>query len=53
MLRIGAKAVVSILERDPRCAMITFDPETAARNPSILSKVTKAPDGKAGVYGPS
>ena len=50
-LRIGAKTVVSVLERDPRCAMITIDPDTAERNPDILGKVTKAHDGKAGVYG--
>lgn len=50
-LRIGSKTVVSILERDPRCAMISLDPDTAARNPAILRKVTKAHDGKAGVYG--
>ena len=50
-MRIGSKTVVSILERDPRCAMITIDPDTAARNPAILGKVTKAHDGKAGVYG--
>jgi len=47
---IGSKAVVSVLERDPRCAMITIDPDTAERNPAILGKVTKAHDGKAGVY---
>jgi len=51
MLRIGSKTVVSILERDPRCAMISIDPDTAERNPAILGKVTKAHDGKAGVYG--
>jgi uncharacterized protein len=50
-LRIGSKTVVSILERDPRCAMITIDPETAERNPAILGHVTKTHDGKAGVYG--
>jgi len=50
-LRIGSKAVVSTLERDPRCAMITIDPATAQRNPAILGHVTKAHDGKAGVYG--
>jgi MOSC domain-containing protein len=50
-LRIGSKVVVSILERDPRCAMISLDPDTAERNPDILGKVTKAHDGKAGVYG--
>jgi hypothetical protein len=41
-LRIGAKAVVSILERDPRCAMISLDPDTAERNPAVLAKVAKA-----------
>jgi uncharacterized protein YcbX len=51
MLRIGSKVVISVLERDPRCAMITIDPNTAERNTAILSKVTKAHDGKAGVYG--
>jgi uncharacterized protein len=50
-LRIGSKAAISVLERDPRCAMITIDPDTAERNTAILSKVTKAHDGKAGVYG--
>jgi uncharacterized protein len=51
MLRVGSKTVVSILERDPRCSMITLDPDTAERSPAILGKVTKAHDGKAGVYG--
>jgi uncharacterized protein YcbX len=50
-LRIGSKAVISVLERDPRCALITINPDTAERNTAILSKVTKAHDGKAGVYG--
>jgi uncharacterized protein len=50
-LGIGSKTVIAILERDPRCAMITLDPNTAARNPAILGKVTKAHEGKAGVYG--
>jgi len=50
-LRIGAKVVISILERDPRCAMITIDPDTAERNTAILSEVTKAHDGSAGIYG--
>jgi len=50
-LRIGSKVVVAILERDPRCAMITLDPDTGERRPEILGKVTKAHEGKAGVYG--
>ncbi len=48
---IGSKAVISILERDPRCAMITIDPDTTECNPAILGKVTKDHEGKAGVYG--
>ena len=50
-LRIGSKAVVAILERDPRCAMITLDPETGKSTPDLLRKVAQAHDGMAGVYG--
>jgi uncharacterized protein YcbX len=50
-LRLGPKVVVSIVERDPRCKMITLDPDTAEPNPDILRKVTRAHDGMAGVYG--
>ncbi len=49
-LRIGTKLVISILERDPRCVMITMDPETLESNPKILKQVAQAHDGKAGVY---
>jgi uncharacterized protein YcbX len=50
-LRIGPKAVVTILERDPRCVMITLDPDTGEKTPGILKKVAQAHDGMAGVYG--
>jgi uncharacterized protein YcbX len=50
-LRIGPKAVVTILERDARCMMITLDPNTGEKNPAILKKVAQAHDGMAGVYG--
>ena len=49
-LRLGAKAVVAILERDPRCKMITLDPDTGDSNPEILRKVAQAHDATAGVY---
>lgn len=49
-LRIGSKAVLSILERDPRCALISIDPDTAQKNPAILRQVSKGHDGMAGVY---
>jgi uncharacterized protein YcbX len=50
-LRVGSKVVLSILERDPRCAMITIDPRTAERDPRILRQVSQAHDGMAGIYG--
>ena len=50
-LRIGPKVIVSILERDPRCMMITLDPDTAEKEPALLKKVAQAHDGMAGVYG--
>jgi hypothetical protein len=50
-LRLGPKAVVAILERDPRCKMITLDPETARPSPDLLRTVTRDHAGMAGVYG--
>jgi uncharacterized protein YcbX len=50
-LRIGPKVVVTVLERDPRCMMITLDPDTGEKAPAILKKVAQAHDGMAGVYG--
>jgi uncharacterized protein YcbX len=50
-LRIGPKVVVSVLERDPRCVMITLDPDTGEKTPAILKRVAQAHDGMAGVYG--
>ena len=50
-LRIGSKVTLSILERDPRCMLITLDPDTAERTPAVLKQVAQAHDGKIGVYG--
>jgi uncharacterized protein len=50
-IRIGPKVIVSILERDPRCMMITLDPNTADKSPAILKAVAQAHNGMAGVYG--
>ena len=50
-LRIGSKVVVTILERDARCVMITLDPDTGEKTPAILKKVAQAHEGMAGVYG--
>jgi len=50
-LRIGPKVVVSVLERDPRCKMITLDPDTVQPNAQLLRTINQAHDNKAGVYG--
>jgi uncharacterized protein YcbX len=50
-VRIGPKAVITILERDARCMIITLDPDTGEQTPAILKKVAQAHDGMAGVYG--
>ena len=50
VLRIGEKVVLAILERDPRCKMITLDPDTAEPNPEIMKRIARAHDGKAGIY---
>jgi uncharacterized protein YcbX len=50
-VQIGNKAVIAVTDRDPRCKMITLDPETAQANPEVMRRVANAHDGKAGVYG--
>ena len=50
-LRIGSKVIVSVLERDPRCMMITLDPDTGEKAPVLLKKVAQAHSGMAGIYG--
>jgi uncharacterized protein YcbX len=49
-LRIGASAVIMVLERDPRCKMISLDPDTGEHNPEVLRKVARTHDNFAGVY---
>jgi hypothetical protein len=49
-LRIGSRAVVAVLERTPRCKMISLDPDTGRHDPEVLRKVAQAHDAYAGVY---
>jgi hypothetical protein len=49
-LRIGSGAVLMVLERDPRCKMISLDPDTGEHDPEILRKVAQAHAAFAGVY---
>jgi uncharacterized protein len=50
-LRIGAKAAIAVTERDPRCKMITLDPDTAQPNPEVMRRVARDHEGKVGIYG--
>lgn len=49
-LRLGSKAVIAVLERDPRCKMISLDPNTGEHDPEVLRKVAQAHEAFAGVY---
>jgi uncharacterized protein len=50
-LLVGTKAVIAVVDRDPRCKMITLDPNTGEAKPVVLRQVAQAHDGKAGLYG--
>jgi uncharacterized protein len=43
--------VLAVTDRDPRCKMITLDPDTAQASPQVLRHVARAHDNKAGIYG--
>ena len=49
-LRIGSSAMLMVLERDPRCKMISLDPDTGEHNPAVLRNVAQAHGAFAGVY---
>nr|WP_277873703.1 MOSC domain-containing protein [Leptolyngbya sp. FACHB-60] len=49
-LQIGSTAMVMVLERDPRCKMISLDPDTGEHNPEVSQKVTQANGNFAGLY---
>ncbi len=49
-LRIGEKAEIMVLEKDPRCKAISLNPETGEHNPQILKSVAQLHEANAGVY---
>lgn len=51
VLQLGERARVMLTERDPRCKVITIDPDTADESPKILRHITSVHKGMAGVYG--
>ncbi len=50
VLRIGDQLTLALLQRDPRCMMITLDPDTAEKTPAVLKAVAQRHEGFAGVY---
>ena len=50
-VRIGEQVAVRVVEKDPRCKMITLDPETAEAAPQVLETVARKHNGCTGVYG--
>jgi uncharacterized protein YcbX len=44
-------AAIGITNRDERCSMVNFDPETARSAPEVLKTIVRLRDNKAGVYG--
>jgi uncharacterized protein len=49
-VQIGDKLRLAVLERDPRCKMITIDPDTGETDPEIHRHVMRMHEGNAGVY---
>lgn len=49
-LRIGSKATIMVLELDPRCKLISLDPDTGKHTPEVLRNVVQSHDNFAGVY---
>jgi uncharacterized protein YcbX len=50
-LRFGSITTIAVMERDPRCKMITLDPSTGQQNAEIMKRLARAHETKAGVYG--
>lgn len=50
-LRIGKRTTIAVVDRDPRCKMITLDPNTGEQDPKIMKQLASAHGTKAGVYG--
>lgn len=49
-LKIGKWLELMIVERDPRCEMITIDPDTAEETPKLLQYLARKHSGDAGVF---
>jgi hypothetical protein len=45
------RAAISVTNRDERCSMVNFDPDSARPDPEVLRAIVRVRDNKAGVYG--
>ena len=50
VLRLGVSARLLLLERIPRCRMVSLDPETAQSDPAILRELARRHGGRVGIY---
>ena len=50
-LKIGDRLEIDVLERDPRCKVITVNPDTAEVEPELIKHIAQSHEGYAGVYG--
>ncbi len=50
VLQLGGSAQISMLERIPRCRMVSLDPETAEADATILRWLASKREGRAGIY---
>jgi hypothetical protein len=44
-------AAIAVTNRDERCSMVNFDPDSARTAPEVLKAIVRVRDNKAGVYG--
>jgi len=44
-------AAIAVTNRDERCSMVSFDPDSARSNPEVLKAIVRTRENKAGVYG--
>lgn len=49
-VRIGDRVVIAVLDRDPRCKMISIDPNSAEEDAAVFRHVAKSHEGNAGIY---
>jgi hypothetical protein len=47
----GEAGSIGVTNRDERCAMVNFDPESARSSPEVLKAIVRERDTRAGVYG--